>query len=440
MVRFIKVVNTLDKVTDCIPIVSTMKNAGILLYQLIHKVNKVANPVKTSWTDDIKIHVLSKDNFMAGIASIPVVGNLTCLIVYVKLAIAKVTDDFIIGGPKGYLAESSRGWHYGTKKHSYEITALYLARNPNRQEHKHAKSLCFAASTENEEVFKLILNSRHWTFESLKNTLMDTHNINNANLILDQYKNALTNKNKEMGEVLRSHCFWYGESHYPIIEFLVSNFPQMDVSCVGQALTRLAQYRNTLKPISLLLTKFPGIDEKDMKEVLLKASEKNNGKIFELIEQHTPGIVGKNLDQVLKDASKNHDFSTFNWLSAKYKEKITPEQIGMVLTEQASPIYFGENDNSLRIINEILSTYPNLPAECLVPVMEKAANHNNDLFNRYLNTFSQLEPKHLQGILNDAVYVHGNNDDFSGFTERWKQVAVLIQSKFPKMKAENPYS
>ena len=90
MVRFIKVVNTADKVTDCIPIVSTVKNIGILLYQCIHKVNKVANPVKTSWTDDIKIHVLSKSASNAGMASIPFVGNITCLVEYVADAIAKI--------------------------------------------------------------------------------------------------------------------------------------------------------------------------------------------------------------------------------------------------------------------------------------------------------------------------------------------------------------
>ncbi len=239
----------------------------------------------------------------------------------------------------GYLGESSRRWYYGTKKHSYEITALYLARNPNRSEEKQLKSLRFADSAKNEEAFKLILNSRDWTSESLKSSLNQTHNSNIAKLILDKCGGTLSNEDAE--EILNSHCYKYNESDYPIIKLLTSKYPEMDIHRVGQALSRLAPYRNTFrntfKAIDFLLTHFPAISKEDRKEALLAASKKQNTETIKSIEQKTPGLVEENLDQVLKNATTNksvsalyaiHDPSFFNWLLANYKEKITPEQIG----------------------------------------------------------------------------------------------------------------
>ena len=434
MVRFIKVVNVLDKITDWIPIVSTFKNAGILIYQCVHKVNKVANPVKTSWTDDIKIHVLSKSELLAGTAMIPFFGNFVLLLQNVKHVITGRSTAGLL--QKGYLREASRRWHYGTKKHYYEITALYLARNPNRSEKKLAKPLRFAADN-NKEVFELILNSRNWSDQTIKDTLKYTKTTEFAKLILDKYKHTLSNE--DAGEVLRSYCFIYMDSDYSIVEFLVSKYPQMDIDSVGKALYWLAENEKAFKAIYFLLNKFPNIEEKYRKEALLKASKNKNKSIIELIEQKTPGLVEKNLDQILKIAANNSDILLLNWLSEKYKEKITPEQIGMILAE-VSPIFFRQDDNNILIIKDISTKYPDLPGKCLVPALKRAATFNNILFKTYLDNFSQLEPQHLQNILNEAADVCGSDADLTeDYRENWKQIAELIQKKFPEMKAENPF-
>ncbi len=71
--------------------------------------------------------------------------------------------------------------------------------------------------------------------------------------------------------------------------------------------------------------------------------------------------------------------------------------------------------------------------------MKSAANFNKQLFKSYLHEFSQLEAQHLQEILNKAVSFSEKNDT-PEYAESWKQIAELIQSKFPEMKAEDPFN
>lgn len=76
MVRAIDIIEAIDRAMDAIPILGTATNVGILLYQQIHKVNRVANPVRTSWVDDLKIYALSKGRFTASLAAFHLLGLL----------------------------------------------------------------------------------------------------------------------------------------------------------------------------------------------------------------------------------------------------------------------------------------------------------------------------------------------------------------------------
>lgn len=232
----------------------------------------MANPVNISWTDDLKIHALSKSEIMIGIASIPVIGNLMCCIKYVKEAI--IGKSFFPPPIQvGCLREAARRWHYGTKKHSYEIAALYLARYPNRPEEKQANALRSAVIVKNEEVFNLILNSREWSTQTLTNLLEYVDSENNAQLILDK-DNEFTNE--DIGEVFNFHCLTYEESKHSLLQFLISKYPQMAIDHVGKALIDLVKNKNTLKPIQLLLNHFPDINENDRKKALIEAFKKKN--------------------------------------------------------------------------------------------------------------------------------------------------------------------
>jgi hypothetical protein len=428
MVRFIKAVNTIDKILDCVPVVSTVKNAGILLYQLAHKVNKVANPVNTSWKDDIKIHVLSKDDFIAGISMIPIVGNLTVLVHHI-----------INWMQMGYLGEATRAFSFGLKNHSYEVVALYLARNPDRSEEKICKALRFAASVGKEDIVKLILDSRNtWSSDSIEKVLKFAKDAKIAKIILDQYADRLTDK--QAGSVLSLLAGW---NKYSVIKLLIATYPNIDINEVGQGLERAARRKDALDIVHLLLNRFPQIEEKYVAKALEEASKNSLKEVIEALLQHSPNLVSTHLDALLERAADRGDTVILNWLLDTYKDNVSSASIGKILKSAVQYKYFGEDDKHLLIINSMIEQYPDLSGKDLEPAMDRAASLNNELFERYLKTFTQLQPENLQTILNNAVFVQGSSVREGGpnhFSLKWDKAAQLIMEKFPEMVAVDPHS
>lgn len=440
MIRFIKAINTTDKILDCIPIVSTVKNAGILLYQLVHKVNKVANPVNTSWRDDIKIHILSKDDFIAGISMIPIVGNLTALAYHLSNAIAKVQERWVLGGPKGYLGEATRAFSWGLKKHNYEVVALYLARNPNRSEEKLSKALRFAASAGKEEIVKLILDSRNdWSSNSIKEALKFTKDTKIAKIILENCSNILTDK--DAGSVVSYLAGNFMQNNYSLIELLIANYPNIDITEIGRALVRASGEEDSFNIVYLLLNSFPKIEEKHIEKALEEASNKGFKDIIELLLQNSPNLVTTHMDRLLENAASRGNHVILNWLLNTFKDNISSTSIGKVLARATLSMVFGEDDKHLLIIKALISKYPNLPGKDLEPAMTNATLLYNELFKIYLNTFTQLQPENLQMILNDAVFMYGKSDEDvpDSYSQRMDEVAKLIKEKFPTMEAVDSY-
>lgn len=248
----------------------------------------------TSWTDDIKIHALSKSHFIAGVALLPVVGNLVCLVKYV---VNYNSDRSTV-----YLEEASRKRYFGTKKHSDEIKRLYISRKKHLPEKELAKSLRIAAVNANEETLKLILESRDWTTSTLKNTLKDVHSKESAQLLLDKCKDELTNE--EVGEILIAHCSNYKETSYPIIELLTREFHKISIDSVGDAIVEIAENANAKEPMGLLLNKFPNIDKGKKDKAILKAFRNKNIKLINFIIINHPEIIENKLYQLLLIASE----------------------------------------------------------------------------------------------------------------------------------------
>lgn len=229
MVNFVNFLDTFDKVLDCIPVISTVTNSGILLYQLIHKVNKTANPVKTSWKDDIKIHLLSKDSFFAGIFMIPVLGNITTLIIH-------HFDNF-----PDYLDDAITGSSWGIKKHSYEVAALDLARHPNRQEHQLIHYLQHAANEGNEEIVRLILDSnKNWSSSAIRTVLSRcAKDVKIFRTILEKCLNFIPYQDaKFILTVLAA-----GRDNSDLIKCLIEYYPGIDELARGQDLVHGEQLR-----------------------------------------------------------------------------------------------------------------------------------------------------------------------------------------------------
>lgn len=405
MGRFLKIVKATDLITDCVPIISSVKNAGILTYQLAHKVNK-QNPVKTTFIDDLKINTLSKNRFMAAIAMIPIVGNLTCLVWYVMEATAKLREGFILGGSMGYLGEASRGWHYGTKKHGREIAALYLERNPNRSMKKMEKSLAFAAISSNEEVFNLILDSRsNWSKETIEDALINTNS-------LSRFKTLLTKEYSpklqiSMKKVFTERCALRSysrskEQNLLIFNHMVDSY-SFDNQTLSKALTSLIESIDdetflgeyTKKILSTIESEDNEEEEganANLKLLLLEAVKNGKFQVFQILYEKDPTAFTENVDEVLEKSAKK--FRLFKSIFLLCKDEIKEEELARLLIKQAEDPAYRFYDRHCRVEKLIASHYPDFPRKHLISALRNAGKASNQkLVKVFLNNFDCLKKK-----------------------------------------------
>ena len=289
MVRFIKVVNTFDKITDCIPLVSTIKNAGILLYQAVHKVDKSALPIKASWSDDIKIHVLTKDRFIARASMIPIVGNLLCLMSYAIFHVIKhnkknVNKPYLASG---YLRRAlSAEDTFGIKKHDVEVIALYLARKPQCSENKLISILYSDIAKNNPQISNLILNSKsNWT-----------HNHLHAVLGVADETTAIRIYNKNIPKPTEEHAVtalytFIAKSNIKMVNCILDCYPSLDKDM--DKITDVfheAAFQQRSNVVSYLFERFPNISEQVQMIALAKARRWNHQEIVDLILAKSPHL------------------------------------------------------------------------------------------------------------------------------------------------------
>lgn len=168
-----KVIKVVDAVCDCLPVVSTITNGAQLIYKLARKVDAAANPVNTTWKDDLKIHFINKDKHDCLIAMIPVIGNITSFIF------------FILDGFRDHLKQA-------VCRSNTEVVKLYLARHPLSDDKRGKNILEQAAFSSLPEVFNLILSAVEWSCQSLIEALPgvlgpDDKQERNAISILEKY-------------------------------------------------------------------------------------------------------------------------------------------------------------------------------------------------------------------------------------------------------------
>lgn len=166
------VAKCVDKITDWIPLVSTIKNGGILLYQYFHTAVKepAQMSVTPSWRKNIKIQVLSKNDFRAGVALIPVIGNLGCLVKDVAAAVRWSYRDFR-GKSDSFLHFKNNLVyvpHYcpSLAKHRKEVAMLHVVQNKTPE-----RTLCdiLDPKDQNDPLIGIVLHGKtNWSPESLK--------------------------------------------------------------------------------------------------------------------------------------------------------------------------------------------------------------------------------------------------------------------------------
>lgn len=222
MVDFPILVQCVD--TLCEFFVGTFSTGLQLIYKLAHKVNAVANPVKTSWIDDIKIHVLSKSKFECFIGMIPVLGGISKLVDLIKNGFR---DNFM----------------KALKLNNIEVIKLFLARHPLKDTKQAIKYLLSPASSSSPEGFKLIFHSRLWDLASIIKILLHTsasNDFKNINTFLDYYEKHFNNTKLTNDQISRlvealSHCI--EDKHHEAAIRIVKLLPSCDYQIFGKILT-----------------------------------------------------------------------------------------------------------------------------------------------------------------------------------------------------------
>lgn len=449
MVRFIKVISTVDKITDCIPGVATVKNAGILLYQRAHKVNSVAKHLSgtTSWKDDIKIHMLSKDQKLALFAMHPIGSHvlyfkyLSDFSEYIVNSLTKKRNTQV---DDGYLLKALS---MNNKEHRNEVIALYLARNPNQSDEKLMRAFHQAAqmrtnNPEDKAVFDLIFNSRQWSSDSIVAVLKNVTDIETAQTILNKYKTTLSPT--QAGSVLEAQGLNKDVTN-DLIKLILDAFPNIDKEAAGKCLQNVNLHANyfyqspenekkCLAIIQTLFDRFPGIEDEFVDAAITHAGDAGYKDVLALLVEKKPHLIDQHLAKLTANAAKRGDAEIFHWLLGAYKDKISTQMIGQALASTIKGFY-GAGDKQVLLIKEkLLKEYPNLPGKDLEPVLEQAAQRNIKYFSEFLNHFQQLKPENLQNLLECATRYSQSKDPSE--VENWSRISRLILQKFPDMKPQ----
>ncbi|NGX54558.1 MAG: hypothetical protein KR126chlam2_00171 [Chlamydiae bacterium] len=168
----LRTIQRIDAVCDCIPVISTLTNGAQLLYKLVRKVDRAANPVAQGWKSDLKIHMISKPAWECGLCMIPFAGNLASLIA----RIGQGMNDHLMGA---------------VCRSNTEVVKLALANGHLVDSSRAASVLSQAVVSSNFEIFDLIFSSRDWSqsevIEALPVWCFNDMQDKIANRILDYY-------------------------------------------------------------------------------------------------------------------------------------------------------------------------------------------------------------------------------------------------------------
>lgn len=403
MTRFIKALDVADKITDCIPVISTIKNAGVLIYRLAHRVDSVANPVNSSWKDDLKIHYLSKDLLITCLSMIPFLGNFGAFIGHIinsNLSASKT-----IGYRRGYLGEAAM-------QNNYEVAALYLARNPNRPKERLENALTIAAIGNSSEIFKLILDSRNdWSKKFLMELFRHINSLDLSEYILKKYGSTLEDQSKEILSVAAST--FYSKEPLPRIQLVLKYFPNAN----KESLINAVASSEDKMSINYL---FDLLNDEEIKKVIPEATKKQNLQVVKKGLERLGSY--ENMNDLMKLAAEYSE-KVLEWLYEQFGQSINDEAVlGFILNKCTE--FFSEVDKKYEIAAKIAGAHPNLEAEHIMPAIVRAAMINPPLFELFLTTFVNIDLDKIQ-----TIFVRNQNKSNA------KQILDIIKKKYPYMKA-----
>lgn len=436
MTDFMKAIKTTDKILDCVPVVSTVKNAGILIYQTAYKVDSAANPVKnSSWKDDIKIYALSKNKIVAGVSMIPILGNLAAFGCYLTVALKNLLFK-PPPGSSGCLKESAKASSWGLKNHSYEVVALYLARNPNCSEEKLRWPLIEAAKTGKSDIINLILTSRKDQNKPLSEDLIEEVLLN---LKDEKTIQSVLQKNEELisedktkkilGEIEKSGIV--KENQTNLIKFLIEKYPTVDIgNKICSLFEKVTSTENPIEIVCFLLEKIPEVKSDKMlrsslSSLLIKSTEEN---IEDLLKNHPILSSKENIDTLISYSFYWSNKKVAYWLlENSQKENISSRSIVHILIHAARSVSEQDElkEKSQNIINFILKNYSDISGKDLEPAIIHGARYDTELLKICMENF-KLDKENLQRAFNDMTIL--------GSTDGIRERIQLVKQEFPDIK------
>lgn len=425
MVKVIQAVNVIDSIADCIPIVSTIKNISIILYRLIHKVDRVANPVNASWKDDIKIHILTKGIFEITAGLIPFYGNIACLV----FNIFKIAQPSDIALPLRYLIKA-----IGLKDEieGYQLAAKLLKRYPDFTENEFSEALSLAAAREHIEVFELILNSRtQWSRNFVLDLLKTSKNEEVLKLLLDKYSTLFTKQ--ELHDVINVGS--YGRPNLEKVKFLLDYYSKSDPNypCESLLLAIKGEHKNCT--VEFILKNYPDIDSKTIGEALkiaLRDVFYNTEKTSLAIQllNYCPQLEEKYIiDALINIPSHGNSLEVVSLLISR-KPRLTCYQITDLITNITGNSL---EPNKKALIQTILQLYPEFSSKDAAQLLLRFCRVTEERgrldegFEWLLNQLSNLQAEDAQELLNTLI-----------FKKNAIHCATILQRRFPGLQIINP--
>lgn len=174
MIQFRTVANYALNAVDLLPVINFFKNSAIILYNLAHKVNLVANPVQNSWKTALKIYALSRSNLLSAAIALPVIGNVIALVYYVRNAFYRMRNCWAPGVSLGSLNDAILA-DWSKNPRSEEVFRLCLSQHQQFSKEELFEALKIAELKGNTEAFKQLLDIDSWTPDELVQIVRDHH-------------------------------------------------------------------------------------------------------------------------------------------------------------------------------------------------------------------------------------------------------------------------
>ncbi len=441
MPNSLKIINTLDKISDCLPLVSTVTGLSQYIYKQTHATQEAASPILHggSIKDDFKIHALTKQSRLR-FAMIPIIGNFYAAFIHLKQAFTKAFGKKDADNPTGYLGNA-------IKNNNSEVVSLYLARNPEISDHKLIKNLKLAVKLGHNNLVPLLLHNREATPALLQG--LSTKEIREAPAIANVI-NQILQKNELLVTQLIDCIKEADQSGAKLTdaEWLEKFAPEksgnyLEIAADKQHMTALQK-----------LLKHSKINEADQFKAFNKISKNKDLTLLDEFIKLSPKFFDQHPEELLKQTVNDSFLKGFERLETRYKEKISTSRLHKLIGESLELVtkdIDSKSDQRISIANYILVNYSNLPVKHLKKSLELASKLKTRHIYFYLNFapndngseqankankadkkgFKTIKPKDVKDLYDKALEIISDEGATADQKIIAQNVRNAITTKFP---------